>query len=346
MWEASDMGYSTHSSVIYNLTGQLLEFVPPFAEVIIDGAPSASAAVVVLGGTKSNDDTAEFTATATMDSVSTTVSAGAGYNATSRRVLSLASTASIVVGRQYCVAGASSGQREIVVPASIGTASITLEDDLSYVYASSDTLKGLRQTITVDATFIADSSKINMYGSSYGSSARSPRRRRSSGTDTLAPPYRVRWSYTTGSTSRQSWTYFDVVRQQAKHHLSIHDLREVFPDVTAEEWRGQRGQGFLRQLDAAWDRFQFDVRCSGYDVDMIREGPMVDQLVRKAWLMIIAEAGVCPGNRDLSEFVAEKQKDYVMSYRRAIEGALNVWVDTGSSGGITPAPARKLTLRR
>ena len=62
-----------HVALTYDVTGQVVSFWPPQAEVIAAGAPTAAATYSVWGGTQANDETAKFTGSATLDSVATTV---------------------------------------------------------------------------------------------------------------------------------------------------------------------------------------------------------------------------------------------------------------------------------
>jgi hypothetical protein len=338
------MRVRSQATLIYNVTGQELEMLPPYAELITSGAPTAAASYDVFGGTQSNDQTPRLTGTATLDSVSLTLSAASGYSqsATNRAKLNLNSTTGLVVGREYVLANAL-GQREIVAIREIGTGYALSEQDLAYDYAIGDTLMGIRQSFVIGASFIQDVSNINIFGVTArlrpaGHNIRSEAE--------MAPPYRVRWTYAVGGLTRILWTYFDVARQQAKSGLSIHDLRQHFPDIGNEEWQGQRGTGFVPQIEAGWDKLMFDVRASGYDVDAIREGPMLTQLHLRATLAVIAEAGITPPGRDPNQWAMEKRMDYQRMFERAIGAALNVWIDQGTDGSITPQPVRRLRLRR
>lgn len=327
----------SHSTLIYNLTGQQFEMQPPYSELILTGVPTAAASYAVYGGTQSNDGTPKFTGNATLDSVSTTVASASGYSQTNRSRLNLTSTANVAVGRTYAVATAN-GQREVVVVKAIGSGYVDLENDLAFDYAAADTFKGITHTATVDAAFIQDVSNINVFGvvSRFQTDLDAE----------AAPPYRVKWTYTNGGLSRIVWTYFDVARQAAKSNTSLHDLRKHFPDLTNEEWLGQRGKGFIAQLDAGWERLLFDIRAAGYDVDAIREGPMLDELHLRSTLMVIAEAGLSPSNRAPDQWAMEKRMDYRAMFSQAIGAGLKVWIDQGSDGSVTPNPRKQLRLRR
>lgn len=337
------MSQTSRAALIYNLTGQTLPFYPPEAEVRADGAPTADATYSIWRGTDSNDVTAELTGTATLDTVSTTVATtAAGYAQANRRKIILASTTGILAGVPFLLANTYL-EREVVVPYEVQTTFVLVENDLAHDYAiTTSTFKSLRQVFTIDATFIQTASNINTYGADYETYAR----HRRPASYASVPPYRVRWRYVTGSTTREAWTYFDVVRQVGKHNVTANDLREIFPDISDREWREQRGQQFAKQIDAAWDLLCIKVRFAGYAIDQLREGPVVDELVRRGALMVIAEAGITPGRRDVDTWVRERRKDWDDMCAAAFGASLHVWIDTGTTGAITTDPPRQMRLRR
>ena len=326
----------SHVALTYGRTGQTVEMYPPVAELINDGPPASAANYRVLAGTKSNDETAEIALTAaTLDSVSTTVDVVSGYAQTNRTRLYLTATTNIAIGRYYLVAN-TAGQREVVRVANIAAGDyVELEVPLSYDYAiTSSTFKGIRHYFTIDATFIATESKINVYGTPSLDGGRSA--------STNAPPYRVEWVYSTaGSIPRNTWTTFDVVRQQFKHSVSVGDIRRLVPDVVFTEWTQQRGQGFEPQIDEAAQRVQYDIRMAGYDPDAVRDPFVLDQLIKYATLSVLKGAGL-----PLELTFEDYEGIYRKKFDAAIGTSLKAWMDTGSEGSITPAPAQQLWLRR
>lgn len=333
------MSQAARTALIYNLTGQVVQLYLPEQEVITYGPPTAAAAYSAWRGDRSNDDTAEFSGTATLDAVSTTVSAAAGASQAIRRQVTLTSVSNIKPRTSYVLANVS-GQREIVTPWEVGAAVVKLENELRNDYPiTSSTFKGLRHYFTIDSSFIQDAAKINAFTAlDHGDIIRRVE---------PSPPYRLRWRYTTADgIAREHWTYFDVVRQRGTHNVTAADLRAHFPDILDEEWRSQRGQQFAQQIDAGWDRFCFDLRCTGYPIDALREGPVVDELVLRASLMIIAAGGAAPGSRELNDYIRETREDYTRMFERAIGGALKAWIDTGTTGAIDPQPLRQTRLRK
>src|SRR3990167_4487361 len=105
-----------HAVLVYGQNSQALEFYSPVAEVIAEGAPT-SATFDVYKGTESNDNTAQFSGTATLDATSTTFAAASGYSQAARNKASLTALTNIVAGRRYLATNELAiAQREIAVP--------------------------------------------------------------------------------------------------------------------------------------------------------------------------------------------------------------------------------------
>lgn len=337
-----------HVSLFYNGTGQTLEYYPADAEVILDGPPTSAATYTGFAGTTSNDDTAEFGPTAaTLSSVSGTILLATGSSQSNRRRIYPSTVTGINVGEKYVLANPQ-GQREVFRAASVnssGTLYVDAEYDLSFDYAvsGSSTLKGLRHSFTIPAAFITDSAKINYYGS-YSRPLPAEIELDTAG---LAPPYRLRWHYTTGGgVVREAWTTFDVVRQSAGHNVTIQDLKELFPDAVWEEWIGQTGQHFQPQIDAAFERVKFDIRMAGYDPDAVRDPQVLDQLVLRCLLVTLAEAGLSPPGYSNREFRELSAANYQNMFNQAIGVALRTWIDSSGTGAVAPKPAVQLFLKR
>ena len=338
-----------HVSLIYNVTGQTVEFYPPDAELIQDGAPTTAANYRVFGGTDSQDATPQIAlSAATLDSVSTTVGTASGYSQSNRKRVHVASTTNFAVGRRYLLTSPTS-QREIFTCGAIGTTSyVDAEYDLSYDYAASgsSTVKGIRHVFTIDATFIQTESKINFYGAWVREPGLADQLL--STDDNVAPPYRTEWQYSTaGGVARRHWTTFDVCRAPAQHNVTIDDLRALWPDSLWFEWVSQNGQRFAPQVEKAFERVKFDIRAARYDPDSVRDPEVMDQLTQRMLLVTLAEAGERPPGYDsLREFLEVATRNYEAMKEKSIGAGLFAWLDTGGDGAITPDPIKQLTLNR
>lgn len=339
------MSQRTFQKLVYNRTGQTLEWYPPDALVIQYGAPASAATYTVFAGSTSNDGTSEFSGTATAEyaTVNYTLGAAAGYSQANRRQATLSSNVANITQRYLL--GNVSTQREIATliafAGGAGTKVATFDNDLQFDYPSgTSTFQGLRQTFTVDATFIATLAKINVFATLPEGYFRR------GGADYIgpAPPYRVRWVYSLNSITREDWTYFDVVRQAGSHHVTLADLQELWPGALNQDFSEQRGLQYARQIDAAWDEFCFDVRCAGHDVDAIIEGPMVDQMIRQLAIALICEARDIESNTTTT--VTKDARDrYTAMFKRSLE-ILHVWMSIGSTGEITVDAPSQPFLRR
>lgn len=324
-----------HISLVYGQTGQVIPFYPPDAELVREGAPTSAATYKVYAGTASNDDAVEFEGTATLDSVSTTVDAASGYTQTNRQRLYVASTTGVTVGRRYLMTNAG-GQREVITVALVALDDyVDLEEPLAYDYASGATVKGIRHVFTVDATFIVDESTITVASSALlGAES----------TSGPAPPFRVEWRYTTGSTAQRTWTSLAVVRQVAKSRLTAEQLRGVMPDVLFLEWVVQRGQDFAPQLTLAEGDTRLRARAAGFDPDAVRDPEAWDRMVLYAWVTAILRAQFL-GGADVGLALEAARSDETIFFEKMLGTALRAFIDTGTKGNITPQPARQLWLR-
>lgn len=330
-------------TLVYNVTGQVLEWYPPFAEVMVDGAPAA-ASVRAFKPTQSDDatDLAIALATATLDTVNTTVSGASGYMQANRSHLLLTSATGVVVGRQYLLESAT-GQREIVVPAAVKTGGgdyADLEKPLQYDYTTSATFKGLRQTFAIPNAFIQDSNNITAFGNLVllGTPLGVPFDAQD------APPFRAEWQYTLGGIARRIWSSFIVARKQVKNSLTVQHLRQILPDVALSEWATQRGQDYLPQLIAAEREVEIDTRLAKYDPDSIIDPRLWNQLVLYRWVVVIARGRV-GSDGSVPESVARFDQEYRNLFNNAIGVTCKAFRSLGNSGAVTLNPPTAVFLR-
>jgi hypothetical protein len=303
-------------ALIYGLTGQTVVMYPT------EGVPSAAATYSVWYGSDGNDQTAILTGTATMDTLSLTVTSASGYSQTDRKKINLTTTAGLTVGERYYAAN-ESGQGEWLTVARVVTNTYAeATRDLAYDYSTSATVKGFKQSFTIDASFIATLSSLN------------------DETD----PYRVQWSYTVASVARRHWTMFDVVRGAWQHGVTIEDLAAYWPDITYADDRGEHGGQAKAKIEAASRRVQMDLRQRGIDPNTVVEGPIRDELVRNQTLCLYAREGKAPAGRDSESF----RREVTAIYMRDIEGAVSsraLKQAQNKTGAITEDPTHNLWLR-
>lgn len=305
----------------YGLTGQTFAIYPPEA---IEGIPS-SATCAVYAGDDSYDEDAEFSPSVTVDSVAVTFDAASGYSQTNRRRANLGATTGVTAGVAYLVANAY-GQREIVTPLAVAAADYAdMDADLAYDYASSDTLKGIRLTCTVDSTWVQEERSITPPG---------------------VPSYRVLWTYTIASKVRKHYTYLRVVRQIPKHNVTIADLRKYYDDLPYELEAGARGTGARGLIDAGWDDVRLDLLQAGYKPEQLRDTETVDKLVVFRTLALMARKGQLPSSRSADQLAREWEADYQRLYQGMVNAVLKVPIDVGGEGAIAREPIAQPWFRR
>jgi len=333
-----------HVSLIYGRTGQVVSFYPPDAVVTAEGAPTIAATYSVWRGIQGNNETALLAGSATLDTVSTTLTASAGYSQTNRRALTLSSTSNTGVGERYCIGSADTvARREIVTLAQISSSTAAVaEEELSFDYASGSTFKGLRHYFTIDSTFIQTESNINVWGSQSGGIL-DPMVFGANYPNTAAPSYRVRWVYATGSTTRETWTTFDVCRKPAQANLSITDLRSVAPDLPYLEPAAQFGQNWAPQLVRAEMDVALDIRGDGYDPNAINDPEFYDRLVLWKWAVNVGYALWIGGTKPA--WFDSVREEYTNLRAKFVTATLKAKVDLGTTGATTVNPVAQLWLR-
>lgn len=322
-----------HAKIIFGVTGQALEWYPPLTEVVTLGAPG-TATFQVFAGFIGNNGTAEFSGTATRDTLALTLASASGYSQTNRNRLNLTPTG-VTVGRSYLLTNAA-GQREPVRVVAAGSNYADVDEPLSYDYALGDALVGLRQVLSVPDVFASNEAKINVF-SVMGLETLDQF------SETQTPPYRAILTYAFGSVTRTSLITFDVVRQAAKNGLTIQDLSGIVPDLLLYEWSQQRGQQFLPQLVAAERDVQIDTRLAGYDPDQIQDPELWDRIVLQKWAVTIG-MGMLFTQGETPAWLSQVREEYSALFQKAIGTTCKVWVAPGSDGALVAKPMTQLWL--
>jgi hypothetical protein len=306
---------NSRTQLVFGVTGQVVEFYPP--ESVL-GAASAGATYSVFGPQADLDGTAEFTGSATLDSVSTTFDAASGFSNTSDRDRCyLTATTNIAIGRTY-LATTTNNQKELVKVDAIKSADwVSKEGPLFYDYVSTDTFLGLRHSFTVDATWIAEEENI--------------------GTD-----WKILWVYTIGGVSYRAWTYLDVVRAVAKADITGAELYELFPDLRHEQHADLRGTDWEHIKEYATKQLRFDIQRFGTTLDQIRSDDW-NIVLLNGMRFALAESGWHPPGRDQETFVTDSKAKY---WESLSDIAKRVLVDKGTSGAATQKGVAQLTFRR
>ena len=308
------MGREQTAELIYGLTGQTMRLIPPEWSA---GVPS-SLALSVWPGTVGNDQAADWTATPTLDTASTTVNVASGASQTYRNRAYLASLANLAVGKTYRIAN-SAGQAELVTVKNLCTTYVELDQDLLYDYAvTTSTFAGIEVSATVDPTWVADSS--NLLGPEAAS-------------------YRCLWTYTINSIVRKHWTYARLVRQRWQSIISLADLRDFEPDIAYSEPPDLRCEACARLIAAAESVVRVDIIAAGYRPESIQDAEVLRMLLIEQARLIAARRGNPPPGRDPEAFVVEQSARYQSLLDRTIRVSLAVPVTQNTTGATTAEPS-------
>lgn len=253
------------TAITWNVLGQLLALRSP-------GRPSAATFDVFRNYT-SDDGEPEFSGNATIDAPNTTVSASSGPSQADPQKLTLTTTAGIVVGRKYLVS--ENAILEWVEPIEVRATYIRVRHPLKNAFTTAATFVSTWVTAAVDATFVADLSKLSDL------------------TD-LQADYRVRWSITIGGATTIAHSFFDVVRAETRHSVDIDDINARAPglvDSLPTEYRSEDGRPLI---DAAWRALRAHFAAISIDPHSLRDDEVIDELVILRALRVLAEGGWKP----------------------------------------------------
>lgn len=326
------------AEVIYGLASQTVKIYPPEA---ILGVPS-SVTCTVYDGDRTDDDTADFTPTVTVDAVSTTIATtAAGYSAANKRLCTVASTTGLVVGTRYLLTNAS-GQSEIVEVAAIPSVAVTLRDDLLYEYPiTTSTLKGIELSIPIDDTWAATESNIN---SPLVPSTTVLGNNRTGWQYT--PDYRVRLQYTIASVVRRYQCYLRLVRHQFKSGVTGADLKKRWPNIDNYDPATARGADADQAwaISAAEDIFRRDLAAHDLRPDQIDDTELTAQnLIPLALWAFSDGTGSAPG-RDPAVYRKERLDEYHLAFNKTVL-TLKVPVNQGTGGGTEVQPRQQLWFK-
>ena len=295
------------TDIVYNVTGQTV------AHRFMKGRPT-SATFSVFSDFAGDDDTAEFTGTATVDSVSTTVDVACGASSADPQQVKLTATTNIELGRKYLLSEDS--LTEWVEPIEVVSAdSIRVRYPLRNDYTTAATFVGTTLTAAIDSTWVADDANLSDQMDAN-------------------PSYRVKWSIVYSSATYVEYSFFDLVRATVTYQVDLNDLNDRAPglvDSCPTEYRIEQGRPLL---DAAWKSAKARLSAMKIDTDALRDDEITDELVILRALSILAEGGWRPlGWDSLSEYVALTRSNYDRFIEQHFQVAQPHKMATGTSGG-------------
>lgn len=276
------------ADILYDVTGQTLR------HTVRSGRPSA-ATYAVYAADAGDDDTAEWTGTATIDSVTTTTMSASGPAQVDPTLIEVTSATGITAGRSYLLSD--DGQREWVTVVEIDGTDVYVSSPLRNDYASGATFVSCDITAAVDASWVADSDNLTDPSS-------------------VAPGYRVRWAVTVDSAAHVELTFFDFVRGAVGHGVTMVDVEarlwNVIEDIPAPH-RADQGQ---RLIEAAWEDVQAMLAGNQINDAAVRDASRVDQLLIKQIRLTYALNGYYPRGMSADIAIRSAQDDLERFFER------------------------------
>ncbi len=292
------------TNITFGVTGQTLEFRS------LKGRPT-SGTVSVFFDFAGDDGTPLWTATATVDSVTTTLTATSGAGQSDPRLVNVSPTG-IVTSRKYLIS--ESSKSEWVSPVTISAASVIGRHLLNNSYTTAATFVSTTMTVTVDATFVA-----NLL---YLRDQKDPN-----------PGYRVRWVYVVSGVTYVENTFFDLVREEIGPQVDIDDLDARAPgiaDSLATDDATEQGRPLIA---AAWQAVRADLASLGIDTDALRNDEITDELTILRSLSMWAMTGAHPPQIDAGSYITLT----TTAYNRFLEQHFKVVQSSRLATGITGA---------
>lgn len=292
------------ADIAFGVTGQTLR------HTVRSGRPSA-ATYAVYAADAGDDDDPEWSGTATIDAVDTTLAASAGPAQTDSTLVEVTSATGVVAGRQYLIS--EGGKREWVTVAEVDDTDVYVTAPLRNDFTAAATFESCDLTASVDATWVADSDNL--------SDPTSP-----------DPSYRVRWAVTVDGASQIELTFFGLIRAAVGHGVTMADVEarlwNVIEDIPVAH-RADQGQ---RLIAAAWEDVQAMLAGQGLNDAAVRDASRVDQLLIKQIRLTYALNGYFPRGMasDIAIRVAQEELERFFE-RHFVAGQAPVSTSSGAA---------------
>jgi len=259
----------TVQEIVFGVTGQTLYLDAP------EGVPSSVTSVTVVRSDADDGSSSESAlGSPSVSTVTTTLSAAAGYDQSDTKAVPLTSATGFVVNRPYLLT-ATTGETAWVVFAAISGSTGYARTPLTSAFASGSTIASTRISATVDATWVATASKLSDE-SGLGRIRTDTWRPNDDDED---PRYRAIWLYTVAGLPRRRETRFDLVRYTAQHAITPVDVDQRFAgwlDRVPADYRRDQGQSLI---DEAFRAVKFDILADGHATRWIRRQDVIGELV-------------------------------------------------------------------
>ena len=296
----------TTTDITFGAAGQVVAYRVP------QGRPSAASFAAYY---EFADDTGPslFSGSATLDSVTTTLTAASGPSQTDPAKLNMTSTG-VVVTRKYLI---SEGQRsEWIQPVEVATGYVRARHPLKNDYTTAATVVGTTITGAIDATFVAALNNL--------SNPRDPN-----------PSYRMRWDITVGGVATVAYSFFDLVRAPMTCQVDIDDINARAPglqDSIPVEYNVEQGRPLV---DAALRSVQADFAAIGFEMDALRDDQILDEIVILRALSILASGGWKPMGMTSAEYATITRTEYDRFLEKNFQAVMTRKLADSSGAGAT-----------
>lgn len=263
----------------YGTTSNTLRHLPPRA------VASATYRIEDLISSPDSASRVLASGSATVDSVSTTLDASAGYTTGNARKIPLTATTSIAVGKSYWIEAAS-GTGEIVEVAGIVSGDyVTTTTPLLGEYASGATFTGLQITASFPDAEVTEERLTGRW------------------------PMRVVWSYTAGGQAYRVQETISIVRDTATESSgadALAQMRLLFPDLVTR--MNADGREPARMIEGCRRQLVADLRARGAEPEQMLSGDIGRDLLMWETCNVLAMSGIAPGSREPVEWARDARK--------------------------------------
>lgn len=233
--------------LVYGGGAQTLRHVP--AATNGRAAVVASATYSIVDLRRSTTDTArtiQASTAATVDAVSTTISAAAGPSTADARKLTLTSATGVTAGKRYLLTHATTGASEPVRVVEVTGSVLLLADPVAAAFPSGATFKGLEVTGTFPSATANDETLFDNGGG----------------------PYLVAWVYSAGGETITREEVIFVERAREHCPATEADLREHHPEIGSAIVGGKTS--IASYLAAAWRAMRADLTSRGVELQDLK----------------------------------------------------------------------------
>ncbi len=276
------------------------------------GRPAAAPTVALYHPDYADDAQPTFfgaQGTATLSAIDTTVGATAAAGASS---FTVAARADITPATRLWITTAAARKTQVevqsVTAGAGSTGTIAIVAPLPFALASGDKVQSAVCTYQL-------ASALDTYWADDGY---------------LAEGYRLTWT----SGGDVHYSYFDLVRQEFRHGFTTALYYRYFPDARLMQSRLEKGDNFAKQVDAAADEVEYDLRVQGINPDSLRGADVIlpHLMLWRLGANLAATGNVKPPGRDAREWAAYLEGKYAAKLSAAVEGKLAVGVSLDTDG--------------